>query len=96
LIVILGLFLVTGVSLASRTFLANTEAPGVVVSPTVAISNGPGAEYATGVELKGGTTVNIREQEGEWVRIATPEGAGENWLPAAAIEPVAHLAHSLS
>lgn len=96
LIVVLSLLLVTGVSLASRTFLANTEVPGVVVSPTVAISNGPGAEFATARELTGGTTVSIREQEGEWLRVATPEGAGENWVPAAAIEPVTNLAQLLS
>ena len=43
----LALLLITGASMASRAFLEQTQPAGIVVSPTVAVSNGPGAEFAT-------------------------------------------------
>ncbi len=92
----LALLLITGASLASRSFLEQTHPAGVVVSPTVAVSNGPGAEFTTEFSLSGGTTVNFTETQGEWVRLAAPEGAGENWLPIEAIETVADTGPSVS
>lgn len=92
----LALLLITGASLASRSFLAETQPTGVVVLPTVAVSNGPGAAFVTEFSVSGGTTVNFTEIQGEWVRLAVPEGAGENWLPAKAIETVADDAPAAS
>lgn len=51
----LALLLITGASMASRAFLEQTQPAGIVVSPTVAVSNGPGAEFATEFSINGGT-----------------------------------------
>jgi hypothetical protein len=40
-IIVLILLLLSGVSLASRSFLQQTQPPGVVVTPSVAVSDGP-------------------------------------------------------
>ena len=84
----LALLLIFGASLASRAFLQQTQPTGVVVTPTVAISDGPGAEFSTEFNLNGGTTVKIAGTQGEWVRLAVPEGVGESWLPVEAIAPI--------
>jgi tetratricopeptide (TPR) repeat protein len=96
MVLALALLLITGASLASRSFLQQTQPAGVVVSPTVAVSSGPGAEFVTNFNISGGTTVNVSETQGKWVRLAMPEGAGENWLPAEAVERVAQMAPILS
>jgi hypothetical protein len=95
-VMVVALLLIFGASLASRSFLEQTQPAGVVVSPTVAVSNGPGMEFATDVTLRGGTTVNFTETQGNWVRLAAPAGAGENWLPLEAIEPVEEPPQTLS
>ena len=92
----LALLIISGASLASRAFLQQTQPSGVVVSPTVAVSNGPGTEFATDYSLSGGTTVNLSETQGEWIRLSLPEGAGESWLPVNAIETLAELPQSVS
>ena len=86
-IFVLILLLLAGVSLASRSFLQQTQPPGVVVTPSVAISDGPGPGGATKYALNEGTKVNVLDQQGDWVRLALP-GAGESWVPASAIEPL--------
>jgi tetratricopeptide (TPR) repeat protein len=88
MVIVLFLLLLTGASLASRAFLQQMQPAGVVVAPTVAVSNGPGTEFNTDFSIKGGTTVNVSETQGDWVRLITPEGSGENWLPAEAVETV--------
>jgi tetratricopeptide (TPR) repeat protein len=85
----LAVLVISGASLASRAYLQQTQPAGVVVSPTVAVSDGPGAEFNSDFNLSGGTTVKIAETQGAWVRLALPEGAGERWLPVEAISPVA-------
>lgn len=87
-LVVLILMLLAGVSLASRSFLQQTQPPGVVVTPSVAISDSPGASSASGYHLTGGTKVNVIDQVGDWIRLDTPQGAGESWVPAAAVESV--------
>jgi hypothetical protein len=86
-LLVLILMLLAGVSLASRSFLQQTQPPGVVVTPSVAISDSPGAAPA-GYSLNGGTKVNVVDRLGDWVRLDMPQGAGETWVPADAIEPV--------
>jgi len=83
---VLILMLLAGVSLASRSFLQQTLPPGVVVTPSVAISNGPGGGAATGTSLTAGTTVHVINQIGEWVQLDTPQGAEESWVPVNAVE----------
>ena len=96
MVIVLVMLLLTGASLASRTFLQQAQPAGVVVAPTVAVSNGPGAEFTTDFSIKGGTTVNVSETRGDWVRLSSPAGAGETWLPSEAIEPVTDNAFILS
>jgi len=86
--VVLILMLLAGVSLASRSFLQQTQPPGVVVTPSVAISDSPGTSNPSGYHLTGGTKVNVIDRVGDWVRLETPQGAGERWVPAEAVEPV--------
>ncbi len=86
---VLILLLLSGASLASRTFLEQTQPSGVVVSPSVAISSEPGVEFTTKFSLSGGTAVNLVEQQGNWIRLDTPTGADDSWVPAEAVEPVA-------
>ena len=80
--------LLAGVSLASRSFLQQTQPPGVVVTPSVAISDGPGTASTSGYNLTGGTKVNVIDQINDWVRLDRPQGAGEVWVPAEAVESV--------
>jgi hypothetical protein len=87
-LLVLVLMLLAGVSLASRSFIQQTQPPGVVVTPSVAISDSPGASSTTGYNLNGGTKVNVIDQLGDWVRLDMPQGAGETWVPAEAVEPV--------
>jgi tetratricopeptide (TPR) repeat protein len=94
--VVLILLLLFGVSLASRTFLAQTLPSGVVVSPTVAVSSGPGAEFATEYSLSGGTAVNLVEQQGNWIRLDVPTGVEATWVPAEAVETVATVQAAVS
>jgi len=93
---VLILLLLFGASLASRTFLAQTQPSGVVVSPTVAVSSGPGAEFATDLSLSGGTAVNLVEQQGNWIRLDVPTGVDATWVPAEAVETVAAGTASVS
>jgi Bacterial SH3 domain/Tetratricopeptide repeat len=87
-LLVLILMLLTGVSLASRSFLQQVLPPGVVVTPSVAISDSPGANGTPGLSLTGGTKVQVIDQQGDWVRVDSPQGMGETWVPAQAVEPV--------
>ncbi len=95
-VLVLSLLLISGASLASRAFLEQTQPAGVVVAPTVAVSNGPGSEYTTAFSLTGGTEVKFTETQGNWVRLDVPEGAGENWIPLEAIESLADIPQMVS
>ena len=53
-LVVLVLMLLAGVSLASRSFIQQTQPPGVVVMPSVAISDGPGTGSADRLQPKRG------------------------------------------
>ena len=85
-VLVLVVLLISGVSLASRSFIEQTQPAGVVVSPSVAVSSGPGAEFVTGLSIDAGTAVQVAEQQGEWLRLALPDGAGASWVPLAAVE----------
>jgi hypothetical protein len=87
-LMVLILMLLAGVSLASRSFLQQTQPPGVVVTPSVAISDSPGVNNPSGYHLTGGTEVSVIDQLGDWVRLDMPQGAGESWVPAESVEPV--------
>jgi len=93
---VLILLLLFGVSLASRTFLAQTLPSGIVVSPTVAVSSEPGAEFATEYSLTSGTAVNLVEQQGNWIRLDVPTSVEATWVPAESVETVATVQTSVS
>ena len=84
--IVLVLLLISGISLASRSFMDEAQPIGVIVSPSVAVSSGPGAEFVTGLTVTGGTAVNVVEQEGEWLRLAAPDGMEASWVPVTAVE----------
>ncbi|MDX1417116.1 MAG: tetratricopeptide repeat protein [Candidatus Promineifilaceae bacterium] len=84
--IVLVLLLISGISLASRSFVAQSRPAGVVVSPSVAVSSGPGAEFVTGFTVGAGTAVQVAEQQGEWLRLAAPDGAEASWVPLDAVE----------
>jgi hypothetical protein len=86
--VVLVLLFLSGVSLASRTFLAQTQPAGVVVTPSVAVSTAPGSGEV-GLSLNGGTEVHVIDRQGEWLRLAAPEGAPQSWVPRQAVESLA-------
>jgi len=85
-IVVLVVLLISGISLASRGFMEQTQPSGVVVSPSVAVSSGPGAEFVTEFTVDGGTAVHVAEQQGKWLRLALPDGAEASWVPLEAVE----------
>jgi hypothetical protein len=85
-VVVLLVLLISGISLAGRSFMTRSQPLGVVVSPSVAVSSEPGAEFATGVTVGGGTAVHVAEQQGEWLRLAAPEGIEASWVPETAVE----------
>lgn len=84
--VVLILLLISGISLASRSFIEQSQPSGVVVTPSVAVSSGPGAEYVTGITVGAGTAVHVAEQQGQWLRLALPDGAEASWVPQDAVE----------
>ena len=84
--VVLILLLISGISLASRSFIDQAQPTGVVVSPSVAVSSGPGAEFVTGLTVSGGTAVHVAEQQGEWLRLSVPNGVEASWVPVTAVE----------
>ena len=85
---VLVLFLLSGVSLASRTFLAQTQPAGVVVTPSVAVSTAPGGG-GEGPALSGGTQVHVIDRQGDWLRLAAPSGSPESWVPSQSVESLA-------
>ncbi len=86
--VVIVFLLIFGISLASRSFVAQTQPAGVVVSPSVAMSSSPGEQFATNLTVTGGTSVQIAERLGEWLRIAAPEGMEATWVPQSAVEQI--------
>lgn len=88
-VLVVVLLFISGISLASRSFLEQTQPAGIVVAPTVAVSSGPGSNLITDLNLAGGTEVNLIEQQGEWVRLEMPAGAPASWVPVKTVEPVA-------
>jgi hypothetical protein len=88
MIVILFL-LIGGLSLGSRIYSESTRPEGIVVAPVVAVSNGPGAEYDTGISLTSGAPVSLVETQGPWARLDASDADTERWIPLEAVETIA-------
>jgi hypothetical protein len=82
-------FLTAG-AMGSRMWLEgkNGRIPAVVVAAIAPVSAEPNANTITEFSLHSGAEVEIREQRGEWVRLALPGGQVQGWIPATAVESV--------
>lgn len=83
--------MIGGLSLGSRLLTTYTQPEGVIVAKTVAVSDEPGGDSATGLALPGGTTVNLTEVRGDWAHLTTSGNAQKGWVPLHAVETVASL-----
>ena len=77
------------VSLGGRIYTEETRPEGVIVAPVVAVSTEPGEQFATDFSLQSGTEVRFTEADGDWIRLDTPEGLEQGWVPAGSVELVA-------
>jgi TPR repeat protein len=91
-IIVILLLLISGLSLGSRIYTERTRPEGIVVAPVVAISNGPGAEYDSGINLTSGAPVKLVETQGPWARIDASDTETEKWIPLEAVETIASSA----
>ncbi len=80
---------ISGFTLGARLYKDISLNEGVVVSPTVSVSSNPSAENVTGIQLPGGTAVNLIEVRGDWARMALPDRTIEGWIPVESVVPVA-------
>jgi hypothetical protein len=88
MIVALLLVIVTGLSLASRVYVEQTQPGGVVVADAVAVSGQPGEQHATDFSLHSGTEVHIVATDGDWGRLDLPDDSMEVWIPLKAVEMI--------
>lgn len=91
-IVVLLFFLLGGLSLGSRIYTERATPDGIVVAPVVAVSDGPGAEYDSGINLTSGAPVSLVETRGSWARIDASGAEIERWIPLEAVETIASSA----
>jgi hypothetical protein len=85
----------TGVALGSRLYAEHTDSNGIVVTETVALSNGPQEGRATDFSLHSGTRVKISDTSGDWVRLEVPGDALEGWIPRETVEMIAGTSPSM-
>jgi hypothetical protein len=88
LIVAAVLVALTGLLMGSRLYTENTQPDGVVVVDAVAVSSEPGELQTTEFNLHSGTEINIVETNGDWIRLETPAGAAQSWIPLEAVEMI--------
>lgn len=80
--------IVFGSAFASQMIVDTQHTDAIVVTETIDISTGPGANYETLFSLRGGTDVYIQSQRGDWVELTLPGTDVSGWVPAFAIEAV--------
>lgn len=91
-IVVVIFLLIGGLSLGSRIYTERARPEGIVVAPVVAVSNGPGAEYDSGISLTSGAPVSLVETRGPWARLDASDAETERWIPLEAVETIASSA----
>jgi hypothetical protein len=90
-VLVLFLFvLVASLSLGSRILGESSQPEGIIVAPIVTVSSSPNEQQTTETQLHSGTEVNLLETNGDWIRFSLPGDAVEGWLPADAVEMIAH------
>jgi tetratricopeptide (TPR) repeat protein len=82
------LLILIGLSLGSRIYTENTRPDGVIIADAVALSSEPNHEHATDISLHSGTEVKLAETSGDWIRLASPGGAMQGWIPVEAVEAI--------
>lgn len=82
------LLIMIGLSLGSRIYTENAHPDGVIIADAVALSSEPNHEHATDINLHSGTKVRLAETSGDWIRLASPDGAMQGWIPAEAVETI--------
>ena len=60
----------------------------VIVADDVAVTGGPGPQYAAEFNLTDGTEVTITDTRDRWIEITLPQTGQKGWVPAEAIETV--------
>ena len=73
--------------LGSRS-LAEPHDQAVIVAAEVAVTAGPGSQYASEFTLADGVEVKVVERRGRWVEIAVPQTGQQGWVPAEMVEAV--------
>lgn len=83
------LLILIGLSLGSRIYTENAHPDGVIIADAVALSSEPSHEHATDINLHSGTEVKLAETNGDWIRLASPGGAMQGWIPVETVEAIA-------
>ncbi len=83
------LLLVVVMSLGSRTYTDSLEPMGVVVAPVVTLRSEPGDEADTDFEIVSGSSVELIDQQGEWIYLSGPGDSYRGWVPSDAVEIIA-------
>ncbi|MCO5204349.1 MAG: hypothetical protein M9928_04930 [Anaerolineae bacterium] len=88
-IAIVGMFVILfGSAFASQILVEAQHTDAIVVTETIDISTGPGANYETLFSLHGGTDVYIQSRRGDWVQLTLPGTDVTGWIPALAVEAI--------
>ena len=80
------LLLVVVMSLGSRTYTDSLEPRGVVVAPVVTLHNEPGDETNSEFEIVAGSSVDLIEQQGDWIYLSSPGDIYRGWVPSGTVE----------
>jgi hypothetical protein len=83
------LLLLVIMSLGTRTYTESLEPSGVVVAPVVTLRSEPGDEFNTDFEIVAGSSVELIEQQGEWIHLSGPGDTYRGWVPAGTVETIA-------
>jgi tetratricopeptide (TPR) repeat protein len=86
LLIVLAVVAVAGVTLLASRMYVNANAPGAVVVETIVTAmSGPGETYLELFQLHTAAELRLLETNGNWVRIALPDGR-QGWLPRNSLE----------
>ena len=89
LLIAISIVLVVSVfALGSRLYQDQTQIRAVIITDEVAVTSGPGTQYATEFTLSDGAEVNILESRGSWTRLALSDPELQGWVPDEAVERV--------
>lgn len=87
-VVAAGLAVVLSLAGLGSRSLAEPRDQAVIVAGEVAVTAGPGSQYASEFTLADGVEVNVIETRGWWVEIAVPQTGQQGWVPAEMVEAV--------